>query len=452
MSGTELATITTTGNTALKLDLSGEGGSAGTDITSIKVLADGNGGYTFKALNGTTDVTKNVTASGGLASLFSTSEGSGTTPGSLSLSSAGAAALGGDATGAGTQITSAVSKSYVAPTYPAGSSFAKSGTPLTTITLATAIDPADLTSTTGGSIKKIAITANGSGGYNFAALDASDNAVTVTDATNTLADLFKIGSASGTPGSDPLTAASISLTGAAVGTVGSDANATAISSALSDVQSKSATQATKLGTVSVNLNSSGNAANVGDPVAYTSVNVYADGNGGYAFRAVDSSGNENATASINANAANLFSVDTATSGDNAKTISGAGVLAANPNVAAASDGLKAVTSNNVPPKVSDIDISTTAGANQAIEAVDNALNAVNTIQASLGAAQNRFTSIASTQTQQATNLSSAQSQITDANFAQETANLSKAQVLQQAGISVLAQANSMPQQVLKLLG
>jgi flagellin len=60
--------------------------------------------------------------------------------------------------------------------------------------------------------------------------------------------------------------------------------------------------------------------------------------------------------------------------------------------------------------------------------------------------------VAATQTAQATNLSSAQSQITDANFAQETANLSKAQVLQQAGISVLAQANSLPQQVLKLLG
>lgn len=77
---------------------------------------------------------------------------------------------------------------------------------------------------------------------------------------------------------------------------------------------------------------------------------------------------------------------------------------------------------------------------------------MNSIQAGLGAAQNRFSSIAATQQAQSTNLSSAQSQITDANFAQETANLSKAQVLQQAGISVLAQANSMPQQVLKLLG
>nr|WP_244197900.1 flagellin [Caballeronia ptereochthonis] len=87
-----------------------------------------------------------------------------------------------------------------------------------------------------------------------------------------------------------------------------------------------------------------------------------------------------------------------------------------------------------------------------MESIDNALNAVNTIQSSLGAAQNRFTAISTTQQSMSTNLSQAQSQITDANFAQETANLSKAQVLQQAGISVLAQANSLPQQVLKLLG
>jgi len=86
-----------------------------------------------------------------------------------------------------------------------------------------------------------------------------------------------------------------------------------------------------------------------------------------------------------------------------------------------------------------------------MEAIDNALATVNNIQATLGAAQNRFTSISSAQQSQSTDLSGAQSQITDADFAQETANLSKAQVLQQAGISVLAQANSNPQQVLKLL-
>ncbi|WP_254074112.1 flagellin, partial [Burkholderia sp. S171] len=113
--------------------------------------------------------------------------------------------------------------------------------------------------------------------------------------------------------------------------------------------------------------------------------------------------------------------------------------------------LSTVASNNAPPAISAVNVSTTAGANAAMESIDNALATVNNIQATLGAAQNRFTSISSAQQSQSTDLSGAQSQITDADFAAETANLSKAQVLQQAGISVLAQANSNPQQVLKLL-
>jgi flagellin len=101
--------------------------------------------------------------------------------------------------------------------------------------------------------------------------------------------------------------------------------------------------------------------------------------------------------------------------------------------------------------VSNLDVSSTSGANAAMVAIDNALVTVNNLQATLGAAQNRFTAIATTQQSDSTDLSSAQSQIQNADFAQETANMSQAQVLQQAGISVLAQANSLPQQVLKLL-
>ena len=101
--------------------------------------------------------------------------------------------------------------------------------------------------------------------------------------------------------------------------------------------------------------------------------------------------------------------------------------------------------------VSGVDISTTSGAQNAITAIDAALAQVNNFQATLGATQNTFSAAISNTQTESTNLSAAQSQIMDANFAQETANLSKAQVLQQAGISVLAQANSLPQQVLKLL-
>ncbi len=101
--------------------------------------------------------------------------------------------------------------------------------------------------------------------------------------------------------------------------------------------------------------------------------------------------------------------------------------------------------------LSTLSVSTAALAQTAMDSIDTALASVNTFQATLGATQNTMTAAITTTTTQATNMSAARSQITDADFATETANLSKAQVLQQAGISVLAQANSLPQQVLKLL-
>ena len=101
--------------------------------------------------------------------------------------------------------------------------------------------------------------------------------------------------------------------------------------------------------------------------------------------------------------------------------------------------------------LSIIDISTVAGANAALASVDASLNTVNGERAKLGAIQNRFTStIANLQTS-ALNQSAARSRIQDADFAAETANLSRAQVLQQAGTAMIAQANQLPQQVLSLL-
>ncbi len=98
-----------------------------------------------------------------------------------------------------------------------------------------------------------------------------------------------------------------------------------------------------------------------------------------------------------------------------------------------------------------IDISTVAGAESAVLAADNAINTVATVRAELGAVQNRFENTISNLESTNENLSAANSRIRDADFAQETAALSRSQVLQQAGISVLAQANARPQQVLSLL-
>ncbi len=102
--------------------------------------------------------------------------------------------------------------------------------------------------------------------------------------------------------------------------------------------------------------------------------------------------------------------------------------------------------------VQDIDVSTLAGAEAAITGIDNAINQVAREQAKLGAVQNRFESTITNNAVNTENLSAANSRIRDADFAAETAALSRAQVLQQAGISVLAQANARPQQVLSLLG
>jgi len=101
--------------------------------------------------------------------------------------------------------------------------------------------------------------------------------------------------------------------------------------------------------------------------------------------------------------------------------------------------------------IEDIDISDVDGANSAISRVDSALNAVNSLRGDLGAIQNRFESTIANLATSVENLSASNSRILDADFASETAKLSKSQVLQQAGISVLAQANARPQQVLSLL-
>lgn len=100
----------------------------------------------------------------------------------------------------------------------------------------------------------------------------------------------------------------------------------------------------------------------------------------------------------------------------------------------------------------DIDISTVEGAAEALVAVDNAIGQVASQRADLGAIQNRMESTVSNLQVTSENLNAANSRIQDADFAAETAELQRTNVLQQAGISVLAQANAAGQQVLSLLG
>lgn len=98
-----------------------------------------------------------------------------------------------------------------------------------------------------------------------------------------------------------------------------------------------------------------------------------------------------------------------------------------------------------------VDINTVAGANDVIQRIDSALTSVSSFRSALGAIQNRFESTIVNLQTVSENLAASRSRILDADFAAETAKLTKAQILQQAGIAVLAQANAVPQAVLGLL-
>ncbi len=101
--------------------------------------------------------------------------------------------------------------------------------------------------------------------------------------------------------------------------------------------------------------------------------------------------------------------------------------------------------------VQKLDVSTVLGAQQSLEVVDKALGAINSTRADLGAIQNRFTSVVANLQTSSENLSASRSRIKDTDFAKETAELTRTQILQQAGTAMLAQANQVPQNVLSLL-
>ena len=101
--------------------------------------------------------------------------------------------------------------------------------------------------------------------------------------------------------------------------------------------------------------------------------------------------------------------------------------------------------------VQTADVSTVASSNRTIALIDSALQRINTQRASYGALQSRFTNTIANLQVTSENMSASRSRIRDTDFAEETAELTRAQILQQAGTAMLSQANSLPQQVLSLL-
>ncbi len=101
--------------------------------------------------------------------------------------------------------------------------------------------------------------------------------------------------------------------------------------------------------------------------------------------------------------------------------------------------------------LSSVDVLTVDGANDALKRIDSALTSVSSLRSTFGAIQNRFESTISNLQAVSENLAASRSRIQDADFAAETAALTKAQILQQAGVAVLSQANAQPQLALSLL-
>ena len=110
-----------------------------------------------------------------------------------------------------------------------------------------------------------------------------------------------------------------------------------------------------------------------------------------------------------------------------------------------------LTSSNLGVNTAAIDLSTASTAQSAIDEIDSAIDSVNSIRADYGSVQNRLDSAMSNMTTYVESLTAASSQIMDADYAHETAEMTRLQVMQQAGVASLAQAKSMNQSVISLL-
>ncbi len=130
----------------------------------------------------------------------------------------------------------------------------------------------------------------------------------------------------------------------------------------------------------------------------------------------------------------------------ASTITLTGAAGASVGFVAADSATAAASAN-----MASLDISSYGGAQLAIQQADAAQKQINTARASLGAVQSRFDNAIANIQINSENTTAARSRIMDTDFASETASLTRAQILQQAGTAMLSQANQLPQQVLSLL-
>ena len=298
-------------------------------------------------------------------------------------------------------------------------------------------------STTAGSVAingalgsaTVTIAANSTAKANSDLINAqkSSTGVSATARTDVSLAFSATGNYSLTLRSDNATAQSITFAVSATGT--SDGLSAAVS-AINDQSSKTGVTAAlnAAGTAVVLTNATGNDISVADSAVANSGNV--------SVIKLDSAG------------ANVAGTALLTADTTAETATAVGYITLDSEKSFATD----VTTSNVFAdvgstlvKVSELDVTTFAKASNALKTADSALAFISGARAKLGALQSRFeTTIANLQVT-SENLSASRSRIVDADFAQETANLSRAQILQQAGTAMVAQANQLPQGVLALL-
>ncbi len=191
----------------------------------------------------------------------------------------------------------------------------------------------------------------------------------------------------------------------------------------------------------------------GDTIKLTSSHdIYTAGSdaGGVVTGIAVTTANADLTTGLNAaGAAGTPAVEAVEAVEASEGVAAVAAVAAVDEVAAS--GAVASGSTIVSGALNTLNISSYAASNLAIQQVDAALQRVNSDRASMGALQSRFQSVVTTLQTHSENLSAARSQIRDADFAAETANLTRGQILQQAGVAMLSQANSAPQSVLSLL-
>jgi len=286
----------------------------------------------------------------------------------------------------------------------------------------------------GSATVTVAVNSTAKGNADLVNAQTAKTGVTATARTEVNVAFGAVGSYSLNLRSDNGTAQAISFAVTATGTA--DGLGAAVA-AINDQSSKTGVTAAlnTAGTAVVLTNSSGNDISVSDTAVQNA--------GAVTINKIDGAGALGATAVVLA--ADTTADDSTVVGyltlDSEKSFSAA-VLTSN---------ILAADANSTLNKVSELDVTTFAKSTEALKTVDSALAFISGERAKLGALQSRFETTISNLQVTSENLSASRSRIVDADFAQETANLSRAQILQQAGTAMVAQANQLPQGVLALL-